>query len=580
LTPNLVALAALVAWIAIAGCAGDAARPIPTTAGIPQASFDGRLDPGASSFVLTRVPGTQPGQAPVEVELIGSNLASDPATGTVSLDVSIRNVSTGELSNPTQVWLSDFTPASIEVLNADYLDPPIRSSQRGTPAGPTRFGFDYASLVGPDDILSPGETSQSRTWQFLVPGLGSFSFAAIATFGGPPNGPVIAGLVFQDLDGDGVRDPDDPPLFGRIALQRPDGTIAATGTMDGGAYSLPVQDVGLHTLTLEPPVLDCACEVVVTTPNPLRVVLLPDGNGQPLSYRHADFGVRIIQLGDPLPVVLTDLSPADIRQDPYRLGDADLTDDILTLRVGFSGCTPFHDFTLFMSGGFMESNPVQARLVLGHDDHGEQCDAAFERTLQFDLAPVRAAYERVYGQPGLVVLQLTDLQGVQHSFRYRWGTPAGQNMLPNGSFERDGQPTLDGWEVNNPALTSLVPGRAPDGGAWALRLEADWAPTTGFVRAPVTGVVPGHSLRLSAWVRGEGDAGGGMIYMTSGPWASEPVVIEAPDWTPVELIAVPRIRPGDTVWVVLSSLHTEIVPRRGLFDNVVLEDLPVPRARR
>ena len=56
--------------------------------------------------------------------------------------------------------------------------------------------------------------------------------------------------------------------------------------------------------------------------------------------------------------------------------------------------------------------------------------------------------------------------------------------------------------------------------------------------------------------------------------------IDSKDWTPVELIAAPRISPGDTLWVVLSSLHTEIALRSGLFDRVVLEVLPDPLARR
>lgn len=577
---TLVTLALLTSLAGFAGCSEDSTKPGQPASGAPQENFEAQLDPSASSFVLTRVPGTQPGQAPAEVELVGSNLVSDPATEMISLDVGIRNVSRAVLSTPAQVWLSDFLPAGIEVLNADYLDPPIRETKAAAQAGPTRFGFDYSSLVGPDRQLSPGETSQHKTWQFHVPGLASFSFVAVATLGGEPDGPVIAGLAFTDVDGDGVRDPDDPPASGWITLRRPDGSIAATGTMDRGMYRVPVHDVGLHTMAFAPPELDCLCEVVVTTPNPLQVLLLPDENGQPLSYLHADFGMRITRIEEFLPAVLTDRPPDAIRQDPYRLADIDPAGDILTLRVGFSGCTPFHDFPLFMSGGFMESDPVQARLVLGHNDRGELCDAAFERTLRFDLSPVREAFERAYGRPGPVLLQLTDLQGNHHDFIYRWGPPPGGNLLPNGGFERDGQPTLGGWEVINPALTSVAPGGAPEGGSWALRLQADWAPTTGLVHAPIMGVVPGQAMRLSAWMRAEGSAGGGAIYLTSGAWTSLPVVSEAPIWTPVEMTLVPQIAPGDTLWVVLSSLHTEIVPRVGLFDRVALEWLHPPPQRR
>jgi hypothetical protein len=179
-----------------------------------------------------------------------------------------------------------------------------------------------------------------------------------------------------------------------------------------------------------------------------------------------------------------------------------------------------------------------------------------------------------------VLLQFTDLQGSHHDFLYRWGLPPAGNLLPNGSFERDGQPTIESWEMINPALTSVVPGGAPEGGSWALRLQADWAPTTGLVRAPVTGVIRGQALRLSAWMRADGDTGGGVMYLTSGSWTSDFIVSEAPVWMPVELITVPPIAPGDTLWVVLSSLPTEILPRVGLFDRVALEELPPPLAPR
>lgn len=334
--PALVAIAALTALAAAGGCSEKTSRPHPSNRCAPQAAFDARLDPVAASFVLVRVPGTQPGRTSADVELVGSNLGSDPATGTVSLDVGIRNVSRFALPAPAQVWLDAFVPAGIEVSNADFTDP-------------SRQGFDYSSLGGADGVLSPGETSQTKSWQFRVPGLVSFTFAAVATF-----------------------------------------------------------------------------------------------------------GVRIIPLEDPRSVVLTDRPPDEIRQDPYRLAAVDLAGDIITLRVGFSGCTPGQDFPLFLSGGFMESNPVQARLVLGHDDHGELCDAAFERTLRFDLTPVREAYERAYGRPGPVRLILTDLEGNRHELFYRPGLPSGVNLLPNGSFERDGLPIRPGRPATGDAGSVVV----------------------------------------------------------------------------------------------------------------------------
>lgn len=406
----------------LAACGDDPTPPASTAT--PESHFEATLDPDGSSFVLSRVTTEQPG---LDLELVGTNLVSDLAAGTVSLDVAMRNVSRQELAAPAEVWLSDFRPEGVAVRNPDFTDPDD-GSDGGSPnddgTAPVRFGFDYAAAFGEDQVLAPGETSTARSWTFAVPGQGSFSFAAVATFGSAARA-VLAGGVFHDLDGDGVRDPDEPPFSGRIVVTRPDGSLARVEVLDGGRYRLPVREVGLHRVTYEPPALDCACDVVVTTPNPLEVIIVPDANGQPQDYLGATFGARVIRLGDEVqPILLTDRQPDEIPQDPYRLGEIALRGDVLVARVGFSGCSQDQPFALYMTGGFLESFPVQARLVLGHDALGEECDAAWERTLRFDLRPLREAYVRGYGEgPATIVLRLTDPQGIEHELRYSWGTP-------------------------------------------------------------------------------------------------------------------------------------------------------------
>ncbi|MBK8232359.1 MAG: hypothetical protein IPK72_17685 [Candidatus Eisenbacteria bacterium] len=240
------------------------------------------------------------------------------------------------------------------------------------------------------------------------------------------------------------------------------------------------------------------------------------------------------------------------------------------MTVGFGGCTIDHEFGLYMSGGFRESNPVQARLVLGHDAHDENCDAWFVRTLSFDLTPLRRAYEAQYGRSGLVVLQIAGPAGQEHSFRYSWAPPVEANLIENGSFERDGQPTLEGWQVQNQALTQLVSGGAPEAGRWALRLEADWAPTTGVVRALLPAVRNGEVLRVSAWIRAE-SGGGGAIYLASQTWQSTPVITDSQEWTQVAFTTPATLARGDSLWLVVSSLATEIQPRVGYFDRIRVE---------
>jgi len=151
------------------------------------------------------------------------------------------------------------------------------------------------------------------------------------------------------------------------------------------------------------------------------------------------------------------------------------------------------------------------------------------------------------------------------------------NLLPNGSFELNGQPTLEGWQAANDSLVSLTEEAAPEGGRWSLKLEADWAPTSGFVTALVPGIQDSDVLRLSAYVRSVGYLGGGKIALLVGSGSNRSVSKqkETPnvEWTFLSFEDTLTVSENDSVWVLLSSFHTEIAPRIGQFDLVSLERL-------
>ena len=552
----------LAATLTLSACSNETVPPPGATDA--ETRFEATFDPGDASFVLSQV-SSRPG---FEVELLGSNLTTDATAGTVSLDVAVRNVSEREIAEPAKIWLDQFRPQSVTVTNADFVEPAPDD------AGdvPARFGFDYAGSFGADEVLSPNEISTARTWVFSVPDMSSFSFSALADVATSLES-RLGGMIFQDLNESGTREADEPPFFGRIIVTRPDGSQVRTATNDEGKYSVPVYESGLHLVAYEPPDLDCVCFVTVTTSNPIEVVLVPGNNGVPQDYLEADFGAHIANLDEPEPIVLTDRQPDDILRDPYRFMEASLDGDILTLRVEFGGCGPDHDFGLFMTGGFMESLPVQARIVLSHDDFDEECDAVFQRVLRFDLRPLRAAYEESYGDSGPIVLRLTDPNGQEHEFRYVLATPPPPpgNLLRNGSFELNGEPSDAGWELRNPDLATLVRPGAPENGRFALRLDSDGAPTNGTARAFVPGAERGARYSVFAWIRAEGDHGGGAVYLTTGRWMSQPVEVTSTEWTRVSFeTEVPEIADGG-LWLVLSSLVTEIAPRVGVFDGVVVQ---------
>lgn len=149
-----------------------------------------------------------------------------------------------------------------------------------------------------------------------------------------------------------------------------------------------------------------------------------------------------------------------------------------------------------------------------------------------------------------------------------------QNLISNGSFERFGEPTLATWRFGNPNLASAVHSSLPGHGTWSLRLDADWAPTLGFAYVSVPDAHPGDRLKLSAYVRAIPPDGGGVISIAMGRSLWERQVFSAgtaeSTWTLVSVEAVASADPADSVWVVLSSPHTEVTQRSGLFDGVEL----------
>jgi hypothetical protein len=405
--------------LVFAACS-DSTEPSPGTPPDGSAAFDGTFDADGTSFVLQRIDDPISGLHPIHIELIGSNVHVDAAQQTVSVDVSMRNIGPEPLYAPATVWLNRFVPSGVQLLNADFARDSVELLGPDDILG--SYGFDYSDLLGDDRILSPDESSQGRTWIFHDPGLGSFSFAAAADFGMEPNRPVISGMLFSDDNRNGVRDAGEGPYFpGGVTVQFPDGSFVHTGPDENGLYRVRVTESGLHRVMFTS-MLECVACYCETTPNPLEVLLVPGPDGEPRSFEQADFGIYPGPCGDPLPpsplppVVLTDMQPDQIDQDFYHLLSATLERELFSIRVGYSGCSDDHPFTLYAGRGFMESLPVQTWMLLAHDDLDEPCDAYFETTLSFDLGPIQDAHIEDYGAPGIVRIRFRDFHGLQTEF--------------------------------------------------------------------------------------------------------------------------------------------------------------------
>ncbi len=91
----------------------------------------------------------------------------------------------------------------------------------------------------------------------------------------------------------------------------------------------------------------------------------------------------------------------------FWINAATITGDTLTLNLRFSNCGPQNEnFTLEVSESFIESFPVQLKVLLRHSRIGP-CDVLLTEDFHFDLTPIKTMYQKAYQQQaGTIILRL------------------------------------------------------------------------------------------------------------------------------------------------------------------------------
>jgi hypothetical protein len=153
------------------------------------------------------------------------------------------------------------------------------------------------------------------------------------------------------------------------------------------------------------------------------------------------------------------------------------------------------------------------------------------------------------------------------------------NLISNGSFELDGEPSLDGWTVVSPTGgVTLVNEAAPNGGEYSLQMSSG-----GLMAAPsrltvaVCEAQTGEVYRLSAYLRGESGVPqpGGRIGLSVGPdlgTGGIEVYCRDTAWTRVSLTLTVGENPQDSVRVWLMSFPGGCTNfGKGFYDLVTLE---------
>ena len=122
-------------------------------------------------------------------------------------------------------------------------------------------------------------------------------------------------------------------------------------------------------------------------------------------------------------VILADVEKfnrADWASDSYFFQTANIDGDTLQLTVSYSGGCEEHEFKLVAWNYFLESNPVQAHVLLAHNANGDLCRGWIKEVLHFDLSPLKQAYQRLYSDAGPLIVNLRDLSRNDESLLYNF----------------------------------------------------------------------------------------------------------------------------------------------------------------
>lgn len=281
-----ILLTLLLAAFLIVGCStqDDPTQPGATGQSM-SAIIHGEFTKGEADFEFAAEvgEGVDPDQGALLVR--GRNLAYDEEMGALTIDLSVYNDSEVAYDELVGMTMLHFVPEGVTILNSD-------NDQDG-PGALVLFEFD-----DDDGLWSPGEESQTRTVYFKVAAGTSLGFMARIDVGMSEYGGAIGGMVWHDVNEDGVLDPDEKGVGGvGIMLFTGDDTsvepMTRVMTAEDGTYRFDGLDAGSYNVIRMP------VEGAMGTTSPEMTVFLVEMDGVVSDFLMADFGLtRDMDPGD------------------------------------------------------------------------------------------------------------------------------------------------------------------------------------------------------------------------------------------------------------------------------------------
>jgi hypothetical protein len=149
------------------------------------------------------------------------------------------------------------------------------------------------------------------------------------------------------------------------------------------------------------------------------------------------------------------------------------------------------------------------------------------------------------------------------------GPPSGGNLIANSSFESNGTPSLQGWQVIDTSVVRFSTDTPPDGGAWSIYIETVW----GQARIQTAVALPEgtHHYKLSTWAKRQGV--GGKISLIFNKAIRKSLTITDATWTVYTFNDTLTTVRGDSVVVELAGGSSQLFSGETYFDICKFERL-------
>lgn len=142
----------------------------------------------------------------------------------------------------------------------------------------------------------------------------------------------------------------------------------------------------------------------------------------------------------------------------------------------------------------------------------------------------------------------------------------------NTSFEKNGNPSADGWIISQPPLGNFITDTPPDGGTYSVALEAG-NPFGGEATITVKSLTNFDIYNLSFYAKFEKIKGTAGLFFIKDGAVSKGNIISVTDtsWTLYSIIDTFQTSTGDSIKILFRGGTTPIIEGKTFFDLCKLE---------